>query len=84
MGLAGCSQAAAQPAGWDVQLGRTIPGGMQQASIRGAIVGVWKDGEPPYVRAFGVRESALRATATPAGGQIRSPSPFLAVSAATA
>jgi D-alanyl-D-alanine carboxypeptidase len=31
---------------------------MARASIPGAIVGVWQDGREPYVRAFGVRDTA--------------------------
>ena len=35
-----------------------IRGVMRQASIPGAIVGVWQRGAAPYVRAFGVRDTA--------------------------
>jgi len=35
-----------------------IRGVMRQASIPGAIVGVWRRGAAPYVRAFGVRDTA--------------------------
>jgi D-alanyl-D-alanine carboxypeptidase len=31
---------------------------MQRASVPGAIVGIWQDGRAPYVRAFGVAETA--------------------------
>jgi D-alanyl-D-alanine carboxypeptidase len=41
-------------------LDRAIPAAMQRASIPGAIVGVWQDGREPYVRAFGVRDTATR------------------------
>ena len=37
---------------------KAIRSGMQRASIPGAIVGVWREGQPPYVRAFGVRDTA--------------------------
>jgi D-alanyl-D-alanine carboxypeptidase len=57
-GLVGCGELAAQPAARDVKLTETIPRGMQQASVPGAIVGVWQDGAAPYVRAFGVRDTA--------------------------
>jgi D-alanyl-D-alanine carboxypeptidase len=57
-GLMGCDESAAQPAERDVKLSETIPRGMQEASIPGAIVGVWQDGAAPYVRAFGVRDTA--------------------------
>ena len=38
---------------------------MRQASIPGAIVGVWQRGEHPYVRAFGVRNLAMRRPMSP-------------------
>lgn len=57
-GLVGCGKSAAQRAAWDVKLTEAIPRGMQQASIPGAVVGVWQDGAAPYVRAFGVRDTA--------------------------
>jgi D-alanyl-D-alanine carboxypeptidase len=31
---------------------------MERASVPGAIVGIWQDGREPYVRAFGVRDTA--------------------------
>jgi D-alanyl-D-alanine carboxypeptidase len=31
---------------------------MKRASVPGAIVGVWREGQPPSVRAFGVRDTA--------------------------
>ena len=39
-------------------LDEAIPAAMARASIPGAIVGVWQDGREPYVRAFGVRDTA--------------------------
>lgn len=41
---------------------------MGQASIPGAIIGVWQRGEGPYVRAFGVRD---RATGQPMSTNLR-------------
>jgi len=41
-------------------LDKVIPAAMQRASIPGAIVGIWQDGREPYVRAFGVRDTATR------------------------
>src|SRR6185436_2495002 len=41
----------------DAALTEAIRAGMQRASIPGAIVGVWREGQPPYVRAFGVRDT---------------------------
>ena len=32
----------------------------KSASVPGAIVGIWQDGREPYVRAFGVRDTATR------------------------
>ena len=42
----------------DAALTEVIRTGMQRASIPGAIVGVWREGQPPYVRALGVRDTA--------------------------
>lgn len=56
--------AAAQPAGWEAQLDQTIPAGMPEASLPGVIVGVWKPGQVPYVRAFGVRDTSTGAPMT--------------------
>lgn len=42
---------------WSAQLDEAIPPGMLEASVPGAIVGVWKPAEPPYARAFGVRDT---------------------------
>ena len=41
-------------------LDKAIPAAMERASIPGAIVGIWQDGREPYVRAFGVRDTATR------------------------
>src|SRR5262249_44746395 len=41
----------------DAALDEAIRSGMKRASIPGAIVGVWREGQPPYVRAFGVRDT---------------------------
>src|SRR5262249_21654184 len=42
----------------DAALAEAIRTSMQRASIPGVIVGVWREGQPPYVRAFGVRDTA--------------------------
>jgi D-alanyl-D-alanine carboxypeptidase len=39
-------------------LDKVIPPAMQRASIPGAIVGFWQDGHKPYVKAFGVSDTA--------------------------
>lgn len=51
-----CQQSAASSR--DAALDQAIPAAMARASIPGAIVGVWQDGREPYVRAFGVRDTA--------------------------
>ena len=64
--LAGCgapatvSLAAARGAGSSrsVQLTKAIRRVMREASIPGAIVGVWQGGKAPYVQTFGVRNRA--------------------------
>lgn len=54
--LAGCGESSTSERA--AALTEAIRTGMQQASIPGAIVGVWQDGKAPYVRAFGVRDTA--------------------------
>src|SRR5262249_10447885 len=55
--LVGCN--AVSRAGQRVDaLDKAIPAAMQRASFPGAIVGIWQDGREPYVRAFGVRDTA--------------------------
>src|SRR5438874_1303308 len=44
----------------DAALEKAIPLAMHRASVPGAIVGIWQDGRAPYVRAFGVRDTATR------------------------
>src|SRR5262245_29831703 len=39
-------------------LDKAIPAAMERASVPGAIVGIWQEGREPYVRAFGVRDTA--------------------------
>jgi D-alanyl-D-alanine carboxypeptidase len=41
-------------------LDKAIPAALQRTSIPGAIVGIWQDGREPYVRTFGVRDTATR------------------------
>ncbi|MFE7418260.1 serine hydrolase domain-containing protein [Rhodococcus sp. NPDC057529] len=56
-GLAGCGESDDAPVLPDAQLTETIPTAMENASVPGAIVGVWQDGAAPYVQAFGVRDT---------------------------
>lgn len=44
----------------DAALDKAIPAAMRRASVPGAIVGIWQDGRAPYVRTFGVRDTATR------------------------
>ena len=44
----------------DAALDKAIPAAMERASIPGAVVGIWQDGRKPYVRAFGVSNTASR------------------------
>jgi D-alanyl-D-alanine carboxypeptidase len=46
-------------------LDKAIPLAMQRASVPGAIVGIWQEGREPYVRAFGVRDTATGETMAP-------------------
>jgi D-alanyl-D-alanine carboxypeptidase len=48
---------------WAAALTAAIPPAMR--SIPGVIVGVWQDGQPDYVRAFGVQDTATGAPMTP-------------------
>jgi D-alanyl-D-alanine carboxypeptidase len=57
-GLAGIGASAGQPPARDARLTEAIPEAMKQASVPGAIVGVWQEGTAPYVRGFGVRDLA--------------------------
>ena len=59
IGLTVSGASAAQPTARDEMLTETIPRAMQQASVPGAIVGVWQDGAAPFVQAFGVRDMHL-------------------------
>src|SRR5262245_516080 len=39
-------------------LDKAIPAAMERASTPGAIVGIWQEGREPYVRTFGVSDTA--------------------------
>ena len=56
--VAGCGGSSSPQDAWDAQLTESITTAMREASIPGAIVGVWQDGKAPYVQAFGVRDTA--------------------------
>lgn len=53
-----CVEAASPGDERAAALDKAIPPAMERASIPGAIVGIWQDGHEPYVRAFGVRDTA--------------------------
>jgi D-alanyl-D-alanine carboxypeptidase len=57
--LVGCNASSRADQHADA-LDKAIPAAMQRASVPGAIVGIWQDGREPYVRAFGVRDTATR------------------------
>src|SRR4029079_7090421 len=42
------------------ELDKVIPPAMERASIPGVIIGVWQDGHEPYVKAFGVSDTATK------------------------
>ncbi len=54
--LGGCADASVLERNKD--LTTAIVAGMEKASVPGAIVGIWQDGQMPYVRAFGVQDTA--------------------------
>ena len=56
--LAGSSSASSPADQRAAALDKAIPAGMQRASVPGAIVGIWQDGRAPYVKAFGVADTA--------------------------
>ena len=56
--LMGSSTAASSADQRAAALDKAIPAAMQRASIPGAIIGIWQDGSEPYVRAFGVSDTA--------------------------
>jgi len=58
LGLTCMSSHQSAAASWEEALDKAIPAAMARASIPGTIVGVWQDGREPYVRAFGVRDTA--------------------------
>ena len=55
---AGISAAAGPADERAAALDEAISLAMQRASIPGAIVGIWQDGSEPYLRAFGLRDTA--------------------------
>ena len=57
--LVGCNASSLADQRADA-LDNAIPAAMKRASVPGAIVGIWQDGREPYVRAFGVRDTATR------------------------
>jgi len=58
LGLVCISSHQSAGASREEALDKAIPAAMARASIPGTIVGVWQDGREPYVRAFGVRDTA--------------------------
>ena len=54
-----------EPAPWATELTDTISALLPQTTIPGAIVGVWQDGQPDYVQAFGVQDPDSGEAMTP-------------------
>ena len=54
--LGGCNASKVDPRA--AALDAAIPPALQRASVPGAIVGIWQDGREPYVKAFGVADTA--------------------------
>ena len=50
---------------WVSALTATIADLLPRTAIPGAIVGVWQDGQSPYVQAFGVQDPATGEPMTP-------------------
>ena len=57
--------AGQETAPWAAELTATISEVLPQTTFPGAIVGVWQDGQPPYVQAFGVQDMDTGETMTP-------------------
>lgn len=50
------AESSAEIAPWDEDLTDAVAALLPQTTIPGAIVGVWQEGQPDYVRAFGVQD----------------------------
>jgi len=50
---------------WEAELTATISALLPQTTIPGAIIGVWQDGQPDYVQAFGVQDPDTGEPMTP-------------------
>ncbi|MFN8593225.1 MAG: serine hydrolase domain-containing protein [Thermomicrobiales bacterium] len=59
------AQASPEPALWEAELTATISVLLPQTTIPGAIVGVWQEGQPDYVQAFGVQDLKTNEPMTP-------------------
>ena len=57
--------AGLQTAPWETELTATISDVLPQTTIPGAIVGVWQDGQPDYMQAFGVQDPDTGEPMTP-------------------
>jgi D-alanyl-D-alanine carboxypeptidase len=56
---------ASQTAPWEAELTATITELLPQTTIPGAIVGIWQEGQPDYVQAFGVQDPETGEPMTP-------------------
>lgn len=73
--LATATAPAAQAAPWAEDLTAAISDLLPQTTIPGAIVGVWQDGQPDYVQAFGVQN--------PDSGEAMTPDLFMRIGSNT-
>jgi D-alanyl-D-alanine carboxypeptidase len=61
----GAASTTHQTAPWAAELTATITEVLPQTTITGAIVGVWQEGQPDYVQAFGVQDTDTGEAMTP-------------------
>jgi D-alanyl-D-alanine carboxypeptidase len=54
----GCAGSVEMDDARDAAITKAIETGMANAEMPGLLVGIWKDGSRPYVRAFGVRDKS--------------------------
>ena len=48
--------ASAENPAWQAELDKMVPAALKRDNLPGAIVGVWQDGKPLYLKAFGVAD----------------------------
>src|SRR5689334_4472804 len=50
---------------WAAELTAVVTEFLKRSTIPGVVLGVWQDGQPDYVQAFGVQDTATRRPMTP-------------------